>query len=165
MSILIRLYVLSGFEPITFQLPNKKKLIKALLRLTVINKHKVSQNLGKFFELVQSIVDIDNLYYCFIFFCSEESYLNVGWFVQIVLFDCGTQPADFVCCYFIYSIRDVELLVHNWFFARFGFIIRYKCNIYRIVINGITDCRYCFSFFFTKIDLLWFFKLSQIINF
>ena len=117
------------------------KQVEALLRLTVMNKHKVSQNLEKFFHFVQSIVDIGYLFHCFIFIWKKEWYLNVGWFVQIVLLDCDTQLPDIACCYSIYSIRDVELLIHSWFFARFGFIFRYESNLFSIVINGITDCR------------------------
>ena len=45
------------------------------------------------------------------FFCSEESILNVGRFVNLVLLDCDTHPPHVVCCDFIYSITDVELLI------------------------------------------------------
>ena len=81
------------------------------MRLTTIDQHKVSQNLGQFFELIQSIFDIGNLLQVFIFLCSQESNLNIGWPVDIVFLDCDTRPPHVVFCYFIYSFTDVELLV------------------------------------------------------
>ena len=143
------------------------KLHKALLRFKIINKYKVYQNLGQFFDFVQSIIDIGNLFHSFVLFCSEESNLNVGRFVNIALlaWDTVTHTLLFVCCYFIYSITDVALLIHSWFFTRFGFIYRYKSKNFSIVNNSIPDFWYCFSFILTKKDLLGLFKLSQIIHF
>ena len=37
------------------------------------------------------------------------------WLVHIVLLDCDTHPPHVLCCYFIYSITDVELPIHSWF--------------------------------------------------
>ena len=45
--------------------------------------------------------------------CSEESNLKVGWLAHVVLLDCDTHPPHVVRCYFIYSITDVELLIHS----------------------------------------------------
>ena len=182
MSISIKMYTLSDFssdiiaQNIDFSEKKKfwtnnvfitkhAKHHKALLRFTIINKHKASQKLGQFFEFVQSIVDIGNLFQCFILFCSEESNLIVGRLVHTVLLDCDTHPPHNVCCYFIYSITDVELLIHSWFFARFCVIYRYEFKVFSIVKNSIPDCWFCFSFFVTYIDLLRLFKLSQIIYF
>ena len=64
----------------------------ALLRLTIIKQHKVSQNLGHFFEFVQIIVDIGTMFHCFILFCSEESNLNLG---RFVLLDRDTNLSSF----------------------------------------------------------------------
>ena len=58
-----------------------------------------------------------------------------------------THPPHVVCCYIIYSITDVKLLITDWFFARFGFKYRYKSKVFSIVINGIPDCLYCFHSF------------------
>ena len=71
------------------------------MNITVLNKHKISQDLGKFFEFVQSIVDIDNLLQDFVLLCSEKSNLNVGWLVHTVLLDCDTHTSLLVCCYVI----------------------------------------------------------------
>ena len=53
--------------------------------ITILNKHKVSQNLGQFFEIVQSIDNIGDLFRCFNLFCGEQSNLIVGRFVNIVI--------------------------------------------------------------------------------
>ena len=74
MSISIKLFVLSNSSSdiiaLNIHFSEKKQFLtnnisitkdakhhKALLRLTIINKHKVSQYLGQFFEFIQSIVD------------------------------------------------------------------------------------------------------------
>ena len=75
---------------------------KALLGPKILNKDKVPQNLGQFFEFIQSYVDIGNLLQPFTFLCSEESNLNVEWFVHTELLDCDNHPPHVVCCYFIY---------------------------------------------------------------
>ena len=41
---------------------------------------------GRVFEIVQSIVDLDILFQDFILLCREESNLNVGWLHQDVKF-------------------------------------------------------------------------------
>ena len=68
---------------------------------SVINSQSsfhVTGNLGQFSEFIQSVVDIVNLFHCFILFCSEESNLNVWWLVHSVLHDCDTHPPRVVCC-------------------------------------------------------------------
>ena len=52
---------------------------------------KISQNLEYFLELIRSTVDICNLFHCFLFYCSEESNLNVGRYVNFTLFDRGLK--------------------------------------------------------------------------
>ena len=109
MSISIKLYVLSDFSSDIIAL----NIHKALLRLTIINKHKVSQYLGQFFEFVQSIVDICNLLQVFIFLCNEESNLNVGWLAHVVLLDCDTHPPHVVRCYVTHFVAVGKLLIHS----------------------------------------------------
>ena len=69
-----------------------------LLYITALNKHKLSQNLGQLLEFVQSKVNISNLFYCFIIFCSEKSNLNVGRLINIVLLDRDTNLSSIVSC-------------------------------------------------------------------
>ena len=69
-----------------------------LLYITALNKHKLSQNLGQLLEFVQSKVNIGNLFYCFILFCSEESNLNVARLINIVLLDRDTNLSSIVSC-------------------------------------------------------------------
>ena len=66
------------------------------MNITVLNKHKSSQDLGEFFEFVQRVVDIDNLLEDFVLLRSEESNLNVEWLVHIVLLDCHTHTLLFL---------------------------------------------------------------------
>ena len=125
MSVLIKLYALSVFSrdiiALNIDFSEKKysnyqkckTYHKALLRFTIINKQKVSQNLGQFFEFVQRLVDRGNLLQHFIFLGSKESKLNVWRLVHTVLLDCDTHPPHVVCCFFLYSITDVELLIHS----------------------------------------------------
>ena len=98
---------------------------KALLSFTIINNHRVSQNFGQFLKIIQSSVDIGNLLQVSIFLCSEESNLNVTRLLHSVLLDCDTHPPPVVCCYFLRSMTDIELLIHNCLFTRFGSIYRY----------------------------------------
>ena len=80
--------------------------LKALLSLTIISKHDIFQLLGEFFDFTQTIVDIGDLLQDFIFLCSEQSNLNVGWFVHTVHLDCYTHPPHIICWNFINSIRN-----------------------------------------------------------
>ena len=57
------------------------------MNLAVLNKHKISEHLGEFFEFVQSIFDIGKLLQDFGLLCSEESNLKVGWLYQDELLD------------------------------------------------------------------------------
>ena len=116
---------------------------KALLKLTIINKHKPPKILDSSIEFVRSIVDTANLFLCFILFCSEESNLNVWWLVHTVLFDCDTHPPLNVKCYFVYSLPGLAP----------------KFSASWITVFRIVDI--AFSFFFTKIDLLGLFKVYK----
>ena len=81
--------------------------------ITALNKHKVSQKVGQFFEIVQSIVDIGNLFHCFVLFCSEESNLSVGRFDNIVLLNRDTNLSSFMSCYVIHFVVVGKLLIHS----------------------------------------------------
>ena len=67
---------------------------KALMGLTIINKHEVSQNLRQFFEFIQSLVDIGNSLQPFVSFCSEESNKKVRRLFHTVLLNCDTHPSN-----------------------------------------------------------------------
>ena len=53
------------------------------MNFRVLNKHKISAELGELFEFVEEIVDIGKLLQDFIRFCSEESNLNAAWLVRL----------------------------------------------------------------------------------
>ena len=125
---------------------------KAILGLTIINKQVVSRNLGQFIEFIQSIV----------FLCSEESNLNVGRLVHTVILHCDTLP-QVVCCFFTCYIKDVKLLIHSWFFARFGFTYKFEFKVFSSMNNSFPHCWYLFSVVLSKIDSLGFFELSLFI--
>ena len=55
-------------------------------------------------KFVQSIFDIGNLFHCFILFCGEQSNLNVGRFVNIVLLDRDTNLSSIVSYYVIHFV-------------------------------------------------------------
>ena len=80
---------------LTYKTKTKKKTF--FLCITVLNKHKVSKNLGQFLELFQTIVDVGNLFQCFTFFCSEGSDLSLSRFVNIVLLN-----RDIVSCLLVF---------------------------------------------------------------
>ena len=122
--------------------------------ISVLNKHNVFHNLGQFFEFVQSIVDIGNLFHCFNLFCSEEANLNVGTFVKIVLLDRGTNLPSIVSCYVKHFFTAVKLLIHSWLFARNEFQHSNESKVFSILNNLISNCRDCFSFFFTEINFM-----------
>ena len=81
------------YEPVIFQLRNVQNILKHYWGLQLSTKMN------------------NNLFQCFIFFCSHESNMKVE-LTQTVLLDCGTHPPLYVSCYFIYSITNVELLIH-----------------------------------------------------
>ena len=86
---------------------------KPLLRFTILNKEKDSQKLGQFVEFIPSIVDIGNLYHCFILSCIEKSNLNVGWLVHTVLLDRNTNKPPIVSCYIKHFVAVGKLLIHS----------------------------------------------------
>ena len=86
--------------------------LNKILNITVLNKHKISENLGEFFDFVQCIVDIGNLLQDFVLLCSEESNRNEGWLVHTVLLDCDTHPHLLVCCYVIHRMKVRKFLLH-----------------------------------------------------
>ena len=124
MSILIKLYVLSEFFFLFLALNVCFSAKKNVLNQKYFNyqafktsqsitqQTKVFQDLGEFFDFNQSIIDIGNLLQVSVFLCIEESNLNLGRLVQTVLLECDTHPPHAVCCYFVYSITDVQHLIH-----------------------------------------------------
>ena len=55
------------------------------LYIAALNKHKIYQELGGFFEFVRSFVDMENLLHDFDLLCSKESLMKVVWLVHPVI--------------------------------------------------------------------------------
>ena len=116
----------------------------------------------EFFEFGQSIVDIGNLFHCFVLFCSGESNLNVGRLFNIVLLSRDTNFCSNTSCYVKHFVAAGKLLIHFWLSANSEFQHRKEIKVFSIVNNSRSNCRNCFSVF-TKSDLISIYELPQLI--
>ena len=98
--------------------PHESQANVKLLYIRALNKQKIVLTLEKFFELIQSIVDIGNLFYCSLLFCLDEPNLIVGKFNNNVRLDRDTNLSSTICYYVVRFIAVGKLLIHSWLFVR-----------------------------------------------
>ena len=89
--------------------------------IRALNKQKIFLTSEKFFELVQGIVDIGNLFHCFLLFCIDEPNLIEGKFNNNVGLDRDTNLSSTICCYVVRFIAVGKLLIYSWLFVRIEF--------------------------------------------